>query len=80
MATRRSCNIKKYMFNQKDNDDLVVVPVRNTRLHDATVFKTERPIIEKYKSNPLHRGTIIWNSLSPDIRNIKKYESFKSYF
>ena len=79
LRTRRSCNLKKYMFKQKDNFELVKIPVRNTRLNDATVFETARPNIEKYKCNPLYRGAVPWNSLTVEIRNYADYPGFKKF-
>ena len=65
LVTRRSCNIKKYIFK-----NLINIPAVNTRLNKAVIFKTERPNIAKYESNPLYRGATTWNSLKPEIRNI----------
>ena len=79
LVTRRSSNLKKYMFKQKENEELVQIPVVNTRLHDAITFKTVRPKIEKYKKNPLYRGALLWNSLSSNVRNIEDYPEFKRY-
>ena len=79
LATRRSCNLKKYMFKQQNNHSLIKIPVVNTRINKAFVFKTQRPHIEKYKRNPLYEGALIWNSLKPEIRNIENYTGFKLY-
>ena len=79
LITRRSCNLKKYMFKQKNNQALIKIPVRNTRLNDAIIFKTDRPVIEKYKCNPLYKGAVLWNSMTVEIRNCEGYSNFKKY-
>ena len=79
LVTRRACNFKKYMFKQKSNLDLIKQPVRNTRLNDAVIFDTVRPNIEKFKNNPLYKGSIIWNALPVQTRNIIDYIDFKKY-
>ena len=56
LLTRRSYNINKYMFKQKENVELIKIPTVNTRLNDAVVFVTRKPNFEKYKNNPLYRG------------------------
>ena len=79
LITRRSCNIKKYMFKQMDNIELIKRPKVNTRLNDAVVFVTSKPNLEKYRNNPLYRGALVWNALSPELRNIETYVRFKDY-
>ena len=77
LVTRRSCNLKKYMYKQKNDFDLIKIPIRNTRLNDAVIFNTVRPNIEKFKCNPLYKGAVLWNSLSVELRNCEDYTSFK---
>ena len=79
LSTRRSCNLQKYMFKQKSDMELVKVPVVHTRRHDAVIYKTDKPNIEKYRYNSLYRGAILWNSLTVDVRNIEEYTQFKNY-
>ena len=79
LCTRRSCNIKKYMFRQKNNMDLVKIPTVNTRRNDAIIFKTVRPNLEKFKNNPLYTGALIRNTLPTDVRNIENYTSLKLF-
>ena len=51
------------MFKQKNNTDLVVNREIRTRRHDAVIFETCRPRIEKYKQGTIYRGVQEWNLL-----------------
>ena len=77
LLTRWLCNLKKEMFKQKENAELIKIPVRNNTLNDATVFETVRQNIEKYKCNPLYRGAILWNSMAVETRSYADYPGFK---
>ena len=79
LKLRRDCNLKKYMYKQQNNDNLVVKPKIKTRLHVGKVFKTYKPNLEKCKMNPLYRGALAWNALEPDIRNIPTFDRFKGF-
>ena len=48
LVTRRTCNLRKYMYKQQNNDDIVVNRNIRTRRHDATVYETCIPMLEKY--------------------------------
>ena len=65
------------MFKQESNIDLIKTSVRNTRLHDVIIFETDMPNIEKFECNPLHRGAVLWNSLTVDVRNFADYSNDK---
>ena len=55
---RRMYNLRKYMFKQKDNQELIVHRNIRTRMHDAVVYETCRPNLEKYKKGTIYRGVI----------------------
>ena len=61
---RRRSNLKKFMYLQQDNTRYVVNRQIPTHAHDATVFETCIPKIEKYKKGCIYRGITLWNSLS----------------
>ena len=79
LKVRSSRNVKKYMFKQQSNEDLVVMPKIQTRRHKGTFFKTYKPNLEIFKKNPLYRGALIWNALDPEVRNIPTFKKFKIY-
>ena len=70
-------NLKKYMFLQQNNDNYVVNRQINTRAHDATVYETCIPKIEKYKKGAIYCGIQVWNSLSVIERNTQNYAQYK---
>ena len=46
LKVRSSCNVKKYMFKQQSNEDLVVMPKIQTSRHKGKIFKTYEPNLE----------------------------------
>ena len=78
LEARRIYNLRKYMFRQKENQNLVVQREIRTRRHDAVIFETCRPILEKYKKGAIHRGFLEWNNFDVNIRNINSFMEFKS--
>ena len=58
----------------KDN-----IRVTRTRAHDTLLFTTERHLGEKYKTNVLYKGAMLWNLLTVSIRNIESYNCMKKY-
>ena len=75
---RLKYNLRKYMFRQKENMDLVVQREIRTRRHDAVIFETCRPNLEKYKKGAIYRGIVEWNGLDVDTRNIESFQNFKN--
>ena len=51
------------MYKQKDNKELVVQREIRTRRHDAVIYETCRPNLEKYKNGAIYRGVLEWNDL-----------------
>ena len=49
-----------------------------TRRHDAVIFETCRPNLEKYKKGAIYRGVLEWNNLGVDIRNSDTLNEFKT--
>ena len=68
-----------YMFKQKTNISKDNIKVTHTRAHDVLIFTTERPLSEKYKTNVLYKGAMLWNLLTVHIRNIESYDCMKKY-
>ena len=75
---RRMYNLRKYMFKQKENADIVVHREIRTRRHDAVIYETCRPNLEKYKKGAIYRGVMEWNSLDVNTRNIESFLEFKN--
>ena len=79
LKLRRNFNLRKFMFKQKDNQDIVVYREIRTRRHDALIFETCIPNLELFKKSTIYRGIIEWNNLPTGTRNIELLESFKSH-
>ena len=78
LIPRRESHILNFMFKNKNNKDFLNQRNIRTRLHDAPVFSTSKPILEKYKANVFYYGAVLWNNLRPSIRNIETYDKFKA--
>ena len=75
---RRKMNLRKYMFRQKENEDIVIDRNIRTRRHKAVVYETCIPNLELFKKGTIYRGIVEWNDLSAQTRNIVTYDAFKS--
>ena len=78
LLTRRTCNLRKYMYKQQNNVNIVVNRNIRTRRHDAVVYETCIPILEKYKKGAIYMRIQEWNNLPVDTRNIDTYAHFKN--
>ena len=77
LLDRRIYNLRKYMFKQKNNMELVIQREIRTRRHDAIIFETCRPNLEKYKKGTIYRGVMEWNELDVNTRKIDTFDEFK---
>ena len=78
LKLRRTCNLRKHMFKQKENQEIVVNRGIRTRRHDAVVFETCIPNLELFKKSTMYRGILEWNNLPVYVRNIKSFDAFKN--
>ena len=78
---RRRVHLRNYMFKIKGNEsNLVVINDENninTRLHDGPVFKVTHPNSEPIKRSVMYAGSIDWNNLDAETRNIDDIVKFK---
>ena len=74
---RRESHLLNFMYKNKNNTAILNTRNIRTRLHDAPVFNTIKPLCEKYKANVYYKGALMWNGLPVHIRNIEQCNSFK---
>ena len=65
------------MYEQQDNVNIVVNRDIRTRRHDAIIFETCIPLLEKYRNGTIYRGVQEWNNLPVDIRNTVTFQQFR---
>ena len=65
------------MYEQQDNVNIVVNRDIRTRRHDAIIFETCIPLLEKYRKGTIYRGVQEWNNLPVDIRNTVTFQQFR---
>ena len=78
LYARRIAHVLNFMYKNRLNVKFLNVRNIHTRLHDAPVFKTEKPNSEKYKANVFYSGAVLWNELPVHVRNIDSYPIFKN--
>ena len=66
------------MFKQKENEEIVMQREIRTRRHNAIVYETCRPNLEKYKKGAVYRGILEWNNLDVNTRNIETFQELKT--
>ena len=71
----RIVHTRKYLFNKKEhceNNNNI-----NAQLHDGPLFKVIHPNVETCKRSIWYGGSIEWNNLNTDIKNIVDLIQFK---
>ena len=75
---RRKLHMLSFMFNYRNDLDLLDVRNLPTRRHDGLLFKEIDIEYPKVKQDPFYRAIRAWNNLPVDIRNINTKELFKN--
>ena len=75
LENRRKVHTRNYLFNKKDMCENI--NNINTRLHDGPVFKVIHPNVESVKRSVWYGGSIEWNGLDAETRNIIEAVQFK---
>ena len=79
LADRRNAHTLNFMYQRSGKrPDLLNRREIRTRAHDAPLFDTAIPRCEAFKRSVGYHGTVAWNNLPPDIRNISPYPHFKA--
>ena len=78
LQMRRNAHINNFMYGRLKVPALLDAREIRTRAHDAPLFKVKVPKVEAYKRSIEYAGSLHWNSLSSDIRNIRVLEVFKA--
>ena len=53
-------------FKLSKNDVNIVIPARNTRLHQKKNFRVDRKVGTKYSRSPFYNGTKLWDKLTKE--------------
>ena len=78
LNVRRLKRLKILMYHWSRKADHVVVPTRVLRNNDKIKLKVNRPILESYRSSPLYRGMLAWNTLDGPVQHLPTLDNFKS--
>ena len=78
LSKRRAAHVNNFMFKRLANKTLVDKRDIRTRAHDAPLFKVRVPKNEAYKRSVEYAGSLQWNGLPKEVRNINSFEVFKA--
>ena len=78
LEARRAAHINNFMLGRTAREELMDVRNIRTRAHDAPLFKVKVPRVEAYKRSLEYSGSVCWNNLPAEIRNIKDVKVFKA--
>ena len=78
LSKRRIAHVNNFMYCRLGNPSLIDSRDIRTRAHDAQLFKVTIPSLEAYKRSIVYAGSLQWNNLPADTRNIKNFDLFKS--
>ena len=77
LKDRADSHLLKMMYIRSRNNAYLDQKEGRTRLHDGPVLHVPFPNNETYRKSIMFRGSSLWNSLSPNERNIPTFDSFK---
>ena len=77
LSDRRNAHLLNLMYCRKSNRALLNTREIRTRAHDAPLFNVPVPRCEAFKRSVSYFGSTEWNNLTPDVRNIDRYLTFK---
>ena len=78
LQDRAEVHLLKMMYKRAQNESYLENPQRETRLHDGPVLHVPFPNNETARKSIVFRGASLWNKLTPDERNVRTFDSFKS--
>ena len=78
LEERRQKQIAIHAYTMTKSDQHLVVPARETRLHDAPVLKTYNRRLQAFKRSVSHKCATYFNNLGVDVRCIPTLDAFKT--
>ena len=78
LKERRRAHTLNFMYKRKsERPNLLNNREIRTRAHDAPLFQVNIPRCEAFKRSVGYFGSVLWNELTPIVRNINSYQEFK---
>ena len=77
LKDRRKAHVLNFMFIRKNKPGLLNVREIRTRAHDAPLFNVPIPRCEAFKRSIIYSGSVEWNSLGTEARNVDAFLPFK---
>ena len=77
LEERRQKQIAIHAYKMAKQDRHLVVPTRETRLHDAPVLKTYDRRLQAFKRSVSYKCSQVWNDLGVNDRLIPTLDEFK---
>ena len=79
LKDRRKAHILNFMYVRKTRPGLLNKKEIRTRAHDAPLYNVNVPRCEAFKRSVGYFGSVEWNKLRPDTRNIATLNAFKAH-
>ena len=77
-SDRAETHLLKVMYRRAQNEKYLSEVNRRTRLQAAKTLFVPFPVNEAFKKSPIYKGSTLWNSLSPETRNVPTFKAFKT--
>ena len=77
LDVRREAHVNNFMYNRLSMAHLVDERDIRTRAHDAPMFIVDFPNLMAFKRAVKYAGSLQWNKLPSDIRNLASLDAFK---
>ena len=77
LKDRRYSHMCNLMYKRQTMSEYVDERVIPTRGRNATIMSVPMPHNETFKRSVIYNGSVIWNALDVEVRNIDTHEKFK---
>ena len=77
LKDRRRAHVLNFMYNRKKKPGLLNVREIRTSALDGPLFNVPIPRYEAFKRNVVYFGSVEWNNLNAETRNMDAYLPFK---
>ena len=77
LKDRRKAHVLNFMYIRKSRPELLNLREIRTRAHEAPLFNVPIPRCEAFKRSVVYSGSVAWNNLDVELRNMDLFLPFK---
>ena len=78
LSDRADSHLLKIMYRRAQNEKYLSEVNQRTLMQAGKTLFVPFPVNEAFKKSPVYKGSSMWNSLTPEIRNVPTFNAFKT--